>query len=194
VENCITKEFKYDGILTRDWTRDKTIYLAPYIEHLIQNYAAAFIQLAYAKHDAGDNQTALKYMKVGNEIAPHLEASVQLLGYYYLDAGDTTAAVQHYLNAIKENPGDPSLMYRLATVYERMGKYSEALDLIDPIYRGEPDAKDLSAMAFELAARAGQVERARGYMRDWLQRHPDDTDGKKALEEYEKQLAAAKKK
>jgi Flp pilus assembly protein TadD len=191
VENCITKEFKYDCILTSDWTRDTTIYLAPFIEHLIQNYSAAFVQLAYAKHEEKDYQSALKYMKVAEEISPQLEPPVQLLGYYYLDAGDTAAAVNHYINALKQTPNDPSLQYRLAAVYEQMGKYSQALDLIDPIYRSEPDAKDLSAMVFELAARAGQVERARAYMHDWLKRHPDDTDGKKALEDFERQLAAA---
>ena len=67
------------------------------------------------------------------------------------------------------------------------------LDLIDPIYRSEPDAKDLSAMAFELAARAGMPDRARAYMHEWLKRHPDDADGKKALEDYERQLSGAKK-
>jgi hypothetical protein len=192
VENCITKEFKYDCILTKDWTRDHSIYLADFIEHLIQNYSAAFVQLSYAKHESGDYATALKYMKVASEISPQLEPPVQLLGYYYLDAGDTAEAVQHYQNQLKLNPRDPSLQYRLAAVYEKMGKYSEALDLIDPLYRNEPDAKDLSAMVFELAARAGQVDRARAYMNDWLKRHPDDADGKKALEDFERQLAAAK--
>jgi tetratricopeptide (TPR) repeat protein len=191
VEDCITKEFKYDGILTKDWKRDHSIYLATFIEHLIQNYSAAFVQLAYAKHEEKDYKSALKYMKVADEISPQLEPPVQLLGYYYLDAGDTTAALQHYLDALKQNPRDPSLQYRLASVYEQMGKYSEALDLIEPIYRNEPDAKDLSAMVFELAARAGQVDRARAYMRDWLKRHPDDEDGKKALEDFERQIAAA---
>jgi hypothetical protein len=194
VEDCITKEFKYDGILTKDWTRDHSMYLPEFVEHLIQNYSAAFVQLSYSKHEAGDYASALKYMKVAAEISPNLEPPVQLLGYYYLDAGDTTAAVRHYQDALKRTPGDQALMYRLAAVYERMGKYSEALDLIDPIYRAEPDAKDLSAMAFELAARSGQVERARAYMHDWLKRHPDDADGKKALEDYERQLSAAQKK
>jgi hypothetical protein len=192
VEECITKEFKYDGILTKDWMRDKSIFLPVYVEHLIQNYSAAFVQLSYAKHEAGDYAKALKYMKVAGQISPHLEPPVQLLGYYYLDAGDTTAAVQHYLDQLKQSPGDQALMYRLAAVYERMGKYSEALDLIDPIYRNEPDAKDLSAMAFELAARAGMPDRARAYMHEWLKRHPDDADGKKALEDYERQLSGAK--
>ena len=77
VENCITKEFKYDGILTRDWTRDHSIYLATFIEHLIQNYSAAFVQLAYAKHEDKDYQAALKYMKIASEISPQLEPPVQ---------------------------------------------------------------------------------------------------------------------
>ena len=118
VEECITKEFKYDGILTKDWMRDKSIFLPVYVEHLIQNYSAAFVQLSYAKHEAGDYANALKYMKVAGQISPHLEPPVQLLGYYYLDAGDTTAAVQHYLDQLKQNPGDQALMYRLAAVYE----------------------------------------------------------------------------
>jgi tetratricopeptide (TPR) repeat protein len=193
VEDCITREFKYDCILTKDWTRDHRVYLATWIEHLIQNYSAAFVQLAYAKHEAGDYQAGLKYMKIANEISPQLEPPVQLLGYYYLDVGDTTRAVQHYLGLLKEKPGDPELMYRLAGVYERMGKYRDALELVDPIYKADPDAKDLSVMAFTLAARAGMVDRARAYMNDWLKRHPDDVEGKKALEEYERQLSGGKK-
>jgi len=136
----------------------------------------------------------LKYMEIANQISPQLEPPVQLLGYYRMDAGDTAGAVQFYVDQLKQTPGDQSLMYRLASIYERMGKYSEALDLIDPIYQNEPDAKDLSAMAFELAARAGQVERARAYMNDWLKRHPDDAEGRAALENFEKQLSAAQKK
>jgi len=194
VENCVTKEYKYDGILTKDWKRDKTIFLPSFVEHLIQNYSAAFVQLSYAKHDAKDYATALKYMEIANQISPQLEPPVQLLGYYRMDAGDTAGAVQFYVNQLKQTPGDQSLMYRLASIYERMGKYNEALDLIDPIYKNEPDAKDLSAMAFELAARAGQVERARAYMNDWLKRHPDDAEGRAALENFEKQLSAAQKK
>jgi hypothetical protein len=43
-------------------------------------------------------------------------------------------------------------------------------------------------MVFSLAARAGQVERARGYMTEWLRRHPDDAEARAALEGYERQL------
>ncbi|HEU4364981.1 MAG TPA: DUF2723 domain-containing protein, partial [Candidatus Krumholzibacteria bacterium] len=34
LENCIVNEYTYGGILDREWKRDTTIYLQPYIEHL----------------------------------------------------------------------------------------------------------------------------------------------------------------
>jgi predicted Zn-dependent protease len=67
-----------------------------------------------------------------------------------------------------------------------MGRYSDALELIEPLYRKEPDAKDLSIMVFTLSARAGMPDRARGYMHEWLKRHPDDAEGRQALEDYER--------
>ncbi|HET6350430.1 MAG TPA: DUF2723 domain-containing protein [Candidatus Krumholzibacteria bacterium] len=194
LEDCVTKEFKYDGILTKDWKRDKSMYLPPFLEHLIQNYSAAFVQLAYSKHQAGDYAEALKYLKISREISPQLEAPLQLLGYYYLDAGDTAAAVNHYQELLKQRPGNDELMYRLAGVYERMGRYAEALQLVEPIYRKEPDAQDLSMMVFSLAARAGQIDKARDTMNDWLKRHPDDTEARKALDDLESQLKAATRK
>ncbi|HEX6790633.1 MAG TPA: DUF2723 domain-containing protein [Candidatus Krumholzibacteria bacterium] len=192
LEDCITHQYQYGGILTADWTRDKSVYLQPYIEHLIQNYSAAFVQLAYVKHDAKDFASALKYMQVAGQISPRLEPPRQLLGYYYLDAGDSAQAVQHYVDLLKEKPGDDALSYRLAGVYERLGRYADALELIDPLYAKEPDAKDLSVMVFTLAARAHMPERARAYMQDWLKRHPDDADGRQALDEYERQLGVPK--
>jgi tetratricopeptide (TPR) repeat protein len=188
LEDCIVNQYTYGAILTRDWVRDRSIYLQPYIEHLIQNYAAAFVQLAYAKHQDGDYASALKYMKVANEISPHLEPPYQLLGYYYLDAGDTAAAIQHYTDRLRQDPGDQELAFRLGGLYERLGEYGKALDMIEPIYRQEPTARDLNVMVFSLAARAGQVERARGYMTEWLRRHPDDTEARAALDGYERQL------
>jgi hypothetical protein len=188
LEDCIARQYTYGGILTGDWKRDTSMYLQPYIEHLIQNYSAAFVQLAYLKHQGGDYEAGLRYMKVASEISPQLEPPYQLLGYYYLDAGDTTSAVQHYLDRLREDPGNEQLVFRLAGIYERIEEYGKAVDLLDPIYRREPESKELNVMVFTLAARAGQAERARAYMSDWLRRHPDDAEARAALDDYERQL------
>jgi tetratricopeptide (TPR) repeat protein len=188
LEDCIVHEYTYGGLLTADWKRDHSISIPYYTEHLIQNYAAAFVQLAYEKHRAGDNAAALTYMKVADQISPQLEPPRQLLGMYYLEAGDTSTAVQYYLDKLHQDPADSQLMYRLASVYERIGEYGKALDMIEPIMRQEPDAKDLLVMAFTLSARANQAERARGYLTDYLARHPGDEEVKEMLADFDRQL------
>ncbi|MDH5628355.1 MAG: DUF2723 domain-containing protein, partial [Candidatus Krumholzibacteria bacterium] len=171
LEDCIVNQYSYGGILDANWKRDKSLYLQPYIEHLIQNYSAAFVQLAYEKHKAGDYATALRYMEVSGQISPRLEPPRQLLGLYYLDAGDTVGAIQYYMDALRNSPGDLQLMYRLAGVYERLGDYEKALDLIDPILREDPDSQDLVMMGYTLSVRGGMYPRARAYLADWLARH-----------------------
>jgi hypothetical protein len=188
LEECIVDEYSYGGILTSDWKRDKSIYLQPYIEHLIQNYSAAFVQLAYEKHKAGDYASALKYMEISNEISPQLAPPRQLLGLYYMDAGDTTGAIEFYLEGLRKSPGDLQLMYRLASVYERSGDYGKALELIDAILREDPDSGDLVMMAYTLSIRAGTLERARGYLSAWLQRHPQDQEVRDMLEDFDRQV------
>jgi hypothetical protein len=188
LENCIVNEYTYGGILNADWKRDQSIYLQPYIEHLIQNYSAAFVQLAYEKHRAGDYQKALHYMQVSGQISPQLEPPRQLLGLYYLDAGDTTGAMRFYMDGLRENPTDLQLMYRLAGVYERLGDFEKALDLIDPILREDPNSQDLVMMGYTLGVRGGMYERARGYLSDWLARHPEDAEVKEMLEDFDRQV------
>jgi tetratricopeptide (TPR) repeat protein len=191
LENCIVNEFTYGGILDKNWKRDKSIYLQPYIENLIQNYAAAFVQLAYEKHRVGEYQEALKYMEISGQISPQLEPPRQLLGLYYLDAGDTTQAVEFYLASLRARPGDLQLMYRLAGVYEKLGAYQQALDMIDPILREDPDSQDLVMMGYTMGVRGGMYERARGYLTTWLTRHPDDTEVQETLQDFDRQLQSA---
>jgi Protein O-mannosyl-transferase TMEM260-like/Tetratricopeptide repeat len=186
LEDCIVHEFKYDGILTKDWKRDHSIFLADYIEHLIQNYAAAFVQLAYEKHKAGDYQDAVKYLEISGEISPQLEPARQLLGLYYLDEGDSTHAVQFYLDKLHDNPDDFQIMYRLAGVYERLGQYGKAADMLDPILAEDPTARDLVVMAYTLSVRAGMMDRARGYLATWLARNPKDDEIKKMLDDFDR--------
>ncbi|HEX5133427.1 MAG TPA: DUF2723 domain-containing protein [Candidatus Krumholzibacteria bacterium] len=188
LEDCIVHEYTYGGILTADWKRDQSLYLQPYIEHLIQNYSAAFVQLAYEKHKGGDYADAVKYMEVANEISPQLAPPRQLLGLYYMDAGDSTAAVQFYLDGLRRDPGDLQLMYRLASVYERLGDYPKAVDLIDAILREDPDSQDLAVMAYTLSIRAGMLERARDYLGNWLTRHPEDKEVRQMLDDFDRQV------
>jgi tetratricopeptide (TPR) repeat protein len=188
LEDCIVNQFKYSGILTPSWTRDGSVFLQPYIVHLIQNYSVAFMELSFAKHQEKNYEAAIRYMLIAQEISPHLDPPRQLLGLYYMDSGDTARAEQHYLDVLKEHPNDFQAMYRLANVYERQGKYAQALEMITPIVADDPEARDLVVTAYTLAARAGMMERAREYLSDWLARHPDDAEARKMLEDFDRTL------
>ena len=188
LEDCIVNQYKYSGILKADWTRDGSVFLQPYVVHLIQNYSVAFMELSFAKHEAGDYQGAIKYMQIAQEISPHLDPPRQLLGLYYMDAGDTARAVQHYLDVLAERPNDFQAMYRLANVYERQGKFREALDLIERIRAEDKGARDLMVTAYQLAAKAGMLEKARATLSDWVADHPTDTDARQVLEDFDHTL------
>lgn len=192
LEDCIVNQYQYDGILTKDWKSDGSVYLQDYVVHLIQNYSVAFMELSFAKHTAGDYNAAIQYMQVAQEISPQLDPPRQLLGLYYMDAGDTARAEQHYLAVLKERPKDFQAMYRLANVYERQGKYDKALDMIQPILADDPEARDLVVTAYSLAARGGMFERAREYLTDWIARHPEDADARKMLEDFDGKLREGK--
>jgi tetratricopeptide (TPR) repeat protein len=189
LEDCIVNQYQYDGILTKDWKRDGSVYLQDYVVHLIQNYSVAFMELSFAKHQAGENQAAIQYMLTAQEISPQLDPPRQLLGLYYMDAGDTARAEQHYLSILKDRPNDFQAMYRLANVYERQGKYAQALEMIQPILADDPEARDLVVTSFTLAARAGMYERARQFLTDWLARHPQDDEAKKMLADFDAKLS-----
>ncbi|MCI0451640.1 MAG: DUF2723 domain-containing protein [Candidatus Latescibacteria bacterium] len=189
LEDCIVNQYQYSGILTADWKRDDSVHRQQYVVHLIQNYSVAFMELSFAKHEEGNHEAAIEYMLTAQEISPHLDPPRQLLGLYYMDAGDTTRAIQHYLEVLKDRPNDFQAMYRLANVYERTGQYDKALEMIQPILADDPEARDLMVTAYTLAARGGMVPRAREYLTDWIARHPGDTEARKMLEDFDRVLS-----
>jgi tetratricopeptide (TPR) repeat protein len=194
LEKNIWENFKYDGILTADWKRDHSIYLPDYTEHLIQNYAAAFVQLSYIQHQDSSYADAVRSMEVAGQISPNMEPPRQLLGLYYLDAGDTAKAVAYYLDRLRAQPGDVQLMYRLGGVYERIGEYGKALDLLDAILAEDPEDRDLTVTAYSIAVKADMLDRARRYLSVWVSGHPSDASAQKMLEELDGRIRATPEK
>jgi len=186
----IYENFDYKCILTPDWKRDRSIYLPEYTEHLIQNYAAAFVQLSYIEHQDSSYADALRSMEIAYQISPQMEPPRQLLGLYYLDAGDTARAVEYYTDRLRRQPNDPQLMYRLAGIYQRMGEEGRALDLIDALLVQDPEDRELVLMASSIAARAGMAVRSRKYLADWVATHPNDGAASRMLEDFDARIRA----
>jgi hypothetical protein len=187
VEN-ILHNYDYTSILDENWKRDRSLYLPPHTEHLIQNYAAAFFQLGVMQHRDSLYAEAVKSLEAAHEIAPNMSPPIQLLGWYYLDSGDTTRAIQFYLERIESQPNNLDMRFRLAGIFERTGQNAESLEQLEYILRADPNDRDALMAAVSMALRTQMIVKARQFLAEWLRLHPDDTSAKQTLEDIDRQL------
>jgi tetratricopeptide (TPR) repeat protein len=187
VEN-ILQNYDYTSILDENWKRDRSLYLPPHTEHLIQNYAAAFFQLGVMQHRDSLYAEAVKSLEAAHEIAPNMSPPIQLLGWYYLDLGDTTRAIQFYLERIERQPNDLDMRFRLAGIFERTGRNEESLEQLEYILRVDPNDRDALTAAVSMALRTQMIVKARQYLANWLRLHPDDASARQTLEDIDRQL------
>jgi len=182
VERNIYHEFSYRSILTDEWKKDESVFLPAHTKHLIQNYAAAFIQLGYLQQD--DAQKGLRSFKIANEIAPQMEPIKQLLGRFYFMAGDTMKALEHYEEMERKYPDNPAILYRAAEIYERMGDLTRALNNLNQVLRMDPNDKQTMLSAYGVSIRTKQFNQAHNYLIRWLNAHPGDEEVNKRLDEF----------
>jgi tetratricopeptide (TPR) repeat protein len=184
LEDNVYNQFSFRSILTSDWKKDDSVFLPKHTRHLIQNYAAAFIQLGYVQQN--DPQKSLRAFKIAKEISPNMEPIIQLLGRVYMQAGDTLKALEHYEEMTQKYPEKLVLLYHLAETYERTGQYDKAMRTIDELIEKDPHDKQAVLSAFGLSVRASALQRARNYLVRWLNAHPDDEEIRARLNEFDK--------
>jgi hypothetical protein len=191
--NMINKEkvienYDYTSILDENWKRDDSVFLPKYTEHLIQNYAVAFLQLAVIQHRDSLYEEAVRCLEIAHEISPNMPQPIQLLGLYYLDTGDTLGAMKFYEDEVARDPGNLEIRFRLAHIYERAGKPLDALEQLEYIVRFDPGSRDAVMAAVGMAIRANSMQKARKILMDYLKLKPGDTEARRALDSIDLQL------
>jgi tetratricopeptide (TPR) repeat protein len=179
----VTNKYDYSCILDENWKRDESVHLPHHTQNLIINYANAFIQLAVSQRRDSLFADAARYMEAAHNISPDYPPPLELLGWYYLDIGDTTRALRFYEDQVERQPGNVGIRYRLAGAYERTGRYLEALEQLDFIMRLDPDNREAAMASVGLAMRLDMVPRARTVLTNWLRRHPEDLGAKQTLDD-----------
>lgn len=174
LEENVWENFSYKGILDDNGKRDRSVYQPPFVNRLIQNYAAAFTQLGFSRYQAQEYGEAIKNLEAAEQIAPNLAPVVMWLGWYYLENGDTARAVEYYETKIAENPRDCDIRYRLAGVQERINDLRGAQRTVDALTAACPDYRSGVVSAISLAVRFDELDRALMYVDNWLARHPED--------------------
>jgi hypothetical protein len=184
----ILNKYDYTSILDENRKRDRSVYLPPHTEHLIQNYAAAFVQLALTQHRDSLYSDAVRSLEIAHEISPNMQPPIQLLGWYYLDMGDTSKAVRFYENQVRDRPDNLDLRFRLAGLYERSGDPAAALEQLEYVLRRDPNNRDALMAGVGMALRINAVQTARQMLVDWLRRQPTDTAARQTLADIDRQI------
>jgi tetratricopeptide (TPR) repeat protein len=115
IERNASQVYRYDGILTADGKADRSVYLSPNERNLVQNYSSAFIRLARASEVEGD--------RAGDDATRRARYE---------------AAERHLLRAIEISPDSDLLYAQLGTLYIKMGRSTQALELYQNLYTQHP--------------------------------------------------------
>ena len=174
LEENVWENYNYRGLLDEEWQRDESIWHPPFVKRLVQNYAAAFTQLGFMKYRDGDYPEAIRNLEAAEQISPGLTPVVMWLGWYYLENGDTTKAVQYYRDKIEKDPYDCEVRYRLAGVQERIQDLKGALETLEGLAVVCPEHRDAVISVIALCAQFNLVDRALAYIDSWVARHPND--------------------
>ena len=91
-------------------------------------------------------------------------------------AGDDGKAVAHYIEMIRQDPQEGEYWVRLARIYEFKNQLPFALKNINEGIRLVPEYRQLYIDGFRDAALMKDAEAAKDFLRQWLDRHPDDRE------------------
>ena len=76
--------------------------------------------------------------------------AIQVLSLIYLDAGEASKALEILDEGLEMRPGDPVLLLRKARALIDLGRYSEALPVVNSLPRDDPEAFMDPDMAYNL--------------------------------------------
>jgi hypothetical protein len=183
--------FQYRGLFTKDGSWDTSVYKDENASTLSRNYAAAHVQLAFDDRRRGRLDAAVTEMERVSRMFPDY-IEVQLpLGGFYLEQGDTTAALALYQRLAKQAPNHPEARYYHGVSLFYLGRLDEGLTELDAAIRLDPDFNMAYYAAFSQLMDSRQPERGLRYIEQWLQRHPTDAQARALLEDQRRRLGQA---
>ncbi|MBL8913219.1 MAG: tetratricopeptide repeat protein, partial [Archangium sp.] len=105
--------------------------------------------------------------------APSSEVLEALAGFYTRQKriGDAIALLN---GAVARNPGDDSMVFALATLYEKKGEWQKAVDKLKPVVERHPDnAQALNFMGYTIATNGGDLDEAEKLVKRALDEKPE---------------------
>jgi len=97
------------------------------------HFVSAYQKFILAAHDGENKQYQRAFVEVNQCLAqdPHLGSATNLLGALYFMANDMKSAEAMFLKTTELLPDSPNAVVNLASIYNRQGKTSEALQCLN---------------------------------------------------------------
>ena len=177
--------FEFRGVLTEEGEIDHSVYKDRDTRAMFQNFSIAVSQLAQHLAVEKKHEEALPWIEMALKFTPEFAWARNFIGGFYVMAGEKEKAKSYYLDQIRENPKDGGSWFGLARVYEFEGRYDTALENLDEALRLIPGDRQLHIEAFRVAAQMGMRDRAVGYLQAWLDRNPNDSEVRAAIDDID---------
>jgi tetratricopeptide (TPR) repeat protein len=155
---------------------------------LVQNYAAAHVQVAYQLQATGRADEAIKVAADAQEISPDFPGLLEFMGRLYDSAGDVAKAESLYRDGLARFPASPEFYYHLGTLAYRNGRTAEAIEYLKQATVLNQQYFDWFSALFTVYWQSGQRAAALEVLRTWLRAHPEDRQTAEDLRHFEDSL------
>ena len=187
--------FRYKGLLDKNRDYDRSVYKDDNAYKLVQNYAAAHVQVAYNLQQAGQNHDAITILRDAVKMTPDFPGLLEYLGKSYQDMGDTASAEKVFRDAQTRFPNAPEFYFHLGVLHWQEGHRHNRRDLAEQglaeLRRAcEMDQRyfDWFGGLFSALWLDGRRAEAVDVLRSWSRAHPEDAQGAQYLQTYEESL------
>jgi tetratricopeptide (TPR) repeat protein len=178
----LNEKYRYEGFLTKDGKWDESVYKDDQSTKLLQNYAAAYIQLAVELGEQGKTEEAIAEMKKVDEMSKHMPGIRLAMGMVYERMNRLDDAERHFLDMQKEYADDPQVLSRLGHVQALKGDTAAAIPVLrrsielDPRNEFNPYAELVN-----IYFKSGEYSSCIALLEQWLSFHPDDARARESL-------------
>jgi tetratricopeptide (TPR) repeat protein len=183
--------FTFRGFLTADWQVDTALYKEKDLNIIMNNYSAGMYDLAREEWKEQNYVNAARWTERSLSLNPKFKPAQIMLGVFYALSNERQKAIDYYSNLVREEPSEGEYWLRRAWVYSLQGNFPAALQSIDEGIRNAAENGQFYIDGYRYAAGMGNTDVAKSYLQQWLEKHPDDQEFRKAAGDIERMLQQA---
>ncbi|MDZ4804450.1 MAG: DUF2723 domain-containing protein [Candidatus Eisenbacteria bacterium] len=172
----LDNRYHYRGFLTASGDYDNSVYKDEQATRLLQNYAAARVQLAVGLHQLGRTNEARANLDQVRKYAQYFPGVDAALGATYAQIGMADNAMAYYGELLKTNPNNAGALAILGHLEIEKGDTTSAIAHLTRAIELDP------AGDFNPYADLANIHQTRGdagavvqLLQGWLRLHPEDT-------------------